>query len=396
MRKLPGLFLLLMLMLLSTAQAQTSVTISLSGTANATPSGANYNFTMTGSANVSGFGAAALSGAGVIDNSTLMSFGPISGTITLIFSGTDVLVATFSVPAGVLIPQIGGSSSGTGNIKIIGGTGKFTGATGSFSSVSGTGTGTGPLSTTFQITGVGLITGGSSGGSSGTPGLQVYAGSIAHIASGGGWGTTLTFENLGSSAAQFHLAIFDESGNSLPLPITFPQFPSTPLSQASTIDRTLNPGAVLVINSQGGNTLLLGTAQLSTDGSIAGSAIFRYAPSGQEAVVPLETRNPAAFVLPFDNTNGLANGLAIANISGAVASIKVIINDDSGANNLVTDTLNLPARGHISFVLTDKYAVTAQHLGTITVQTPTGGQISVLGIRAAPSGAYTSIPPGVK
>ena len=112
--------------------------------------------------------------------------------------------------------------------------------------------------------------------------------------------------------------------------------------------------------------------------------------------MPLETRNPTSFVLPFDNTTGLANGLAIANVASSAAAVKIIITDDSGVNNIVTDTLNLSARGHTSFVLTNKYALTALRRGTIILQAPAGGQISALGIRATTAGAYTSIPPGVK
>src|SRR5450755_4641900 len=84
----------------------TAITLSLSGNANATSAGANLNFALGGTGSVTGFGNATLSGAGVIDSSTLLNFGPISGTFTLIFSGTDVLVGTFSIPPGVLIPQI--------------------------------------------------------------------------------------------------------------------------------------------------------------------------------------------------------------------------------------------------------------------------------------------------
>ena len=51
---------------------------------------------------------------------------------------------------------------------------------------------------------------------------------------------------------------------------------------------------------------MVGSAQLTTTGTVSGFAIFRYNPTGQEAVVPPETRNASAYVLAFDNTNGLA------------------------------------------------------------------------------------------
>jgi len=367
-------------------------TISLTGSAVAVQTGSNYNFTIAGSGSVTGFGNAQLSGSGVFDLGTVVTLGPINGTISLIFSDGDVLLATFSIPPGVLIPQLGGTVGATGSVKIIGGSGKFTGASGSFTGVSGSGTITGAQSTSFQLSGTGTV----SAPAALTPGTLTYRGSIAHIAAGAGWKTTLTFVNTGTTASQLHLAFFDESGAALSLPVSYPQTPATPAAAASTIDRNLAAGAVLIVESQGGDALLLGSAQMSTDGAATGSAIFRYTPSGQEAVVPLETRNPAAFVLPFDNTGGYANGLAISNVASTAASVKILISDDSGVNNIVTDTLSVPARGHISFVLSDKYPLTALRRGTVTLQTPANGQISALGIRATAAGAYTSIPPGTK
>jgi hypothetical protein len=367
------------------------IRLTLIGNANASQSGANYNFTLAGTGSVTGFGNARLYGTGVIDLSTIASSAPITGTFTLIFSDADALLGTFSIPSAILIPQLG-DVIGTGAAKIIGGTGKFIGASGSFSGFSGSGTLTGPASTSFQISGTGTL----STPAASSPGILTYGGSIAHIAVGAGWKTTFTFVNTGATASQLHLAIFDENGGPLALSVTFPQFPSTPAAEVSTIDRTLAAGALLIIESVGGPTLLLGSAQLTTDGAVTGSAIFRYTVSGQEAVVPLETRNPTAFVLPFDNTTGLANGLAISNITSTAAAVKIVITDDSGVNNIVTDTVSLSARGHLSFVLTDKYALAAQRRGTIIIQAPSNGQISVLGIRATSAGAYTSIPPGVK
>ena len=37
--------------------------------------------------------------------------------------------------------------------------------------------------------------------------------------------------------------------------------------------------------------------------------------NGQEAVVPLESRNASAYILAFDNTNGTATGIAVNSVS---------------------------------------------------------------------------------
>ncbi len=112
---------------------------------------------------------------------------------------------------------------------------------------------------------------------------------------------------------------------------------------------------------------------------------------GQEAMVPLETRNTSTYVLDFDNTVGLDTGVALANVSNQAANVPVVIRDDQGAT-LGTATINLAARGHTSFVLTNNYAYTAGKRGTVEFDTPPGTGITVLGLRATPSGALTTIP----
>jgi len=60
-----------------------------------------------------------------------------------------------------------------------------------------------------------------------------------------------------------------------------------------------------------------GWAQLLTNGSISGSAIFSAAigSSVQDAVAPLETRNATTYVISFDDTNGSPAGVAVANLT---------------------------------------------------------------------------------
>jgi hypothetical protein len=122
---------------------------------------------------------------------------------------------------------------------------------------------------------------------------------MAHVAAGGGWQTTFTLINSGTSSSQVQLDFFDNNGNTLSLPLTCIQ--SGAKTTASSITHTIAAGATLVLLTQGSSTVAVteGSAQLTTNGStnVNGFAIFRYNPKAQEAVVPLETRNPAAFVL---------------------------------------------------------------------------------------------------
>jgi len=70
----------------------------------------------------------------------------------------------------------------------------------------------------------------------------------------------------------------------------------------------------------------------------------------------------------------------------------VVIRDDSG-EQIATSSLAVPADGHTSFVLPTQYPITANLRGTIEFDTPSGGRISVLGMRfTPPNNALTTIP----
>ncbi len=126
--------------------------------------------------------------------------------------------------------------------------------------------------------------------------------------------------------------LFDNNGGQLQLPFTFPQAPQTGPPVASALDRVLDPHALRVIDTQqpSNPNARVGSAQLLTNGNVGGFAIFECTPTGQEAAVPLETRNAPSYVLAFDNTGVLATGVAIANIATQPASIPVVIRDDIG------------------------------------------------------------------
>jgi hypothetical protein len=226
-----------------------------------------------------------------------------------------------------------------------------------------------------------------------TAGLT-FAGSMAHLVSGGTWKTTITLVNTGATPAQARLNFFDNSGNALPLPfdVRASEFNPGPLL-ASTLDRTLNAGATLVLEtaSLDGQAAQEGSAQLFANGTISGLLIFHWAMNQQEAVVPVESRNAAAYLLPFDNTGGLATGVALANLSAQPADIAVTIRDESGAVVPGSKSIGLAALGHTSFMLTDREAV-GQRRGTIEFDTPPNGRISVIGLRFTPAGAFTTIP----
>jgi len=222
------------------------------------------------------------------------------------------------------------------------------------------------------------------------------AGAMAHIAFGGDWSTLVTLVNTGSATAHARLSFFDDDGAALAPPLSLPLSPGNTTQSSATFDQTLAPGAMVLVecaapSARDGQT---GWAQLSTDGSIGGFAVFRYTTDSvsQEAAVPLSPLNAGGSLLVFDNTNGYGNGVALANNSAIATGIPVVIRDASTGSAVAADTINLPAWGHTSFLLKDRYPVTAGISGTIEFS-DNPGQISVLGLRVNSNDAFTSIPP---
>ncbi len=222
--------------------------------------------------------------------------------------------------------------------------------------------------------------------------VVTHSGSLAHLVSGDGWQTTFSLVNLGSTPSLLGLTFYGDSGGALTLPLIFPQSSQAP-SNNSTVNQTLNANSLLLLNTSGGQTLSSGWADLSSTGSVNAYEVFRYSPSGQEAVVPLQTSNASSYLLMFDNTslvNTLGTGIAIANLSTQAANVAMTIRDDAGVQ-MTTGSISVPSLGHTAFTLADQFAATSGKRGTVEFFTPLGGQISVLAIRAN-GDAFTTIP----
>ncbi len=236
------------------------------------------------------------------------------------------------------------------------------------------------------------------------PGLKAI-GSLAHLLAEENWTTSLTLVNKGTASAQARLSFFSDAADTgtsgpLQLPLAFPQqlSASGPVL-ASSFDRSLAAKASLLVATAGPQTppVLAGSVQLAATGAVDGFAIFHQTGTEQEAVVPMETRNASSYLLAFDNTNGLVLGVAVENVTAQAAVIPVIIRDDTGmVISSPGDTISLGGNGHKSFVLSDPvlgFPVTANKRGTIEFDTPSGGEISVLGLRfTPPNNALTTIP----
>jgi len=251
----------------------------------------------------------------------------------------------------------------------------------------------GVRSGTFTVAGLSFVVGQQSATITGLN----FIGSMPHMAAQEYWTTTFTLVNTSAASTQTRLSLFGDNGSALPLTLDFPQPPALNGLLASSIDNTIASNATLVVQTSGPQVppVQTGSAQLSATGATAGFAIFHLIPGAQEAVVPLETRNASSYLLAFDNTSGVVLGVAVANISTQPATIQVVIRDNTGIPIASGPLPVLAAAGHTAFVLSDLFPVTAEKSGTVEFDTPSGGQISVLGIRTTPLGSsktLTTIP----
>jgi hypothetical protein len=277
------------------------------------------------------------------------------------------------------------------------------GPTPSWITLSGPGSGVGPATLTFTAA---LNPGGNQSITFAIAGLpftvvqqsfQIGAlkliGSMPHLAAEGGWLTTFTFVNKGTAPAIARTSLFSPSGVPLTLPLNLPQQSLNGPMVASSLDQSVAPNGTLVMLASGPADVayLEGSAQLAATDNVDGFAIFHVNASQQEAVVPLETRNAPSYLLAFDNTGGVATGVALENVSPGSATIPVTLRDDAGAV-LGTGSITLNGLGHTSFVLSTQFPQTANKRGTIEFDTPASGQISALGIRFTPPGTLTTIP----
>jgi len=224
-------------------------------------------------------------------------------------------------------------------------------------------------------------------------------GAMTHIAYGGGWTTLITLVNTGSATAHAKLSFFDDNGKAVAIPVSVLRTTINTTVTSTTFSRTIPAGGMAVLECS--NTALAtgqtGWAQLSTDGGIGGSAVFRYTTNAvsQEAAVPLSTPDASDSILVFDNTGGYDNSVALANNSSVEADVPVTVRDGATGSTLATGTIELPALGHAAFMLRDRFPVTTGKSGSIEFGV-SAGQVNVLGLRVNANQAFTSIPPIAK
>ena len=219
---------------------------------------------------------------------------------------------------------------------------------------------------------------------------------LAHIASGGGWKSTISLQNISSAQNTVSVSFFADYGSPQILPFTVTQQSGSSTSTGSSLTGTIDPNATLLIETEAaaiGQTLV-GWAQVVSSAPISGFTIFRqHLQNGvdSEGTSPLETRSLSDLILPYDSTAGFATGTALVNPTSTAVTLTATIWDDAGVQ-LGVQSITLNGMGHFSFAVGTQFPETAGRRGIIEFQNTSGSNIAGLGLRFSPAFSFTSIP----
>jgi hypothetical protein len=220
--------------------------------------------------------------------------------------------------------------------------------------------------------------------------------SLAHIASGGGWKSTISLQNISTAQNTVTVSFFADDGSPQILPYTVTQQSGSSESTGSSLAGTIDPNATLLSETEAPATgqTLVGWARVVSTAPISGFSVFRqHLQNGadSEGTSPLETRSLSDLILPYDSTVGFATGAALVNAAGTAMTFTATIWDEAGAQ-LGVESIALNGLGHISFVVGAQFPETAGRRGIIEFQNPSGSNIAGLGLRFSPAFSFTSIP----
>ncbi len=217
---------------------------------------------------------------------------------------------------------------------------------------------------------------------------------IPQVVDGGGWQTSIILLNPGSKPLDAIIGFFGDSGKLVELPIR-----QLNNSRHSILTGPIPAGGSITIDTADlDSTTVQGyaiVAAMDPTSMLTGLAVFRQRVSGRpdfEAVVPISPYDEVEFAMPFDNRNGFSTGIAIANPDdgeGAPSSTLTFQFNDPDGKLISTQTLSMAATTHTAFSIPAQWPSLSGRNGTVIVRS-TGRQLSALGLRFNPGGAFTS------
>jgi hypothetical protein len=214
-------------------------------------------------------------------------------------------------------------------------------------------------------------------------------GALAQVAAGAGLTTGFFVMNTGTSAAQFAIQVFDDSGNPAALP-----FASGPTSALSGTVPAQGLAYYETTNPQG--PLVAGWGQINADPSIVIQALFRSSTNGfyHEAAVT-STPGSREFLIPFDagffpaKGQSFVTGFAIANVDAASSNIACTAYGAAGS--VIANAVPVPALAPLGHWASFQFpALNGQH-GTIDCVSTTNTSATALHFLGT-TGTVSSLP----
>ena len=145
------------------------------------------------------------------------------------------------------------------------------------------------------------------------------------------------------------------------------------------------------------SSVRVGSVSVIADGEISLTSIFRFKATDKpdfEAAVP--PRVPTyELIAPYDNTNGIVTGVAIANPRTERITLQFTFRDQNGSP-LLTRDVSLVARGHLNLVLQTEFPAVLGTQGTMQIKGRTSdgkpSEFVAIGLRFNPSGPFVTLP----
>ena len=212
-------------------------------------------------------------------------------------------------------------------------------------------------------------------------GSTLVTSTIAHVADGDNFRTTIILTNSATVAASYNLTIFNAQG----------QTQTFGLDASSSLSGTVEAGTTRTINTTGlGSVTNFGWAQLVAPPSVSGIAVFRQTNPGQneqQASIPITQTNLSHFFLPFDNASNTTS-IALANPDPAsTATINVTFRHTDGSSS--TGQMTLAPRNYTAQALAQLFPQTSGSAGVAEFVSNT--PIAVVELRFNPTLAFTSL-----
>lgn len=215
---------------------------------------------------------------------------------------------------------------------------------------------------------------------------------LPQVACGAGWKTLLHLVNPSPSALEVSVAFRSDDGRSLALPLNVGGAGRAVDQVSDKVVSTLAHGSGLEIETgdQHGPERS-GWAEILCSGPLTGYAEFESLSAGR-AAAEFVSLCESSFLLPYDNTDGRRIGVALVNAHGfASASVLATIWDNDWAE-LDVQGIELPVKGHQSFMLAARFPVAAGQRGVIEFRAAPESEFSGLGLQFDANGRFAVSP----